>query len=163
MSEETIHFCPLCGTNTVKQTVFGHERATCPNCGWIHFADPKVAAAMVVESDGMVLLTRRINEPQRGLWSLPAGYVDAGEDPAKAAVRECLEETGLMTEVTGLIDVVSGREHKKGADIVIIYRGRVIGGKLQAGDDADLAEFFPRNQLPPLAFKATRRALGLEE
>jgi 8-oxo-dGTP diphosphatase len=134
----------------------------CPNCEWVHFEDPKVAAAVLVERNGKVLLTRRINEPERGCWSLPAGFVNAYEDPARAAQRECLEETGLQVEITCLLDVLSGREHPRGADIFIVYSARIIGGELAAGDDADVVGFFSREQLPPLAFSTTRKVLGLE-
>ena len=58
--------------------LFGRERPVCPQCGWIHFADPKVAAAVLIEKDGRVLLVRRTNEPFRGLWTLPAGFINAG-------------------------------------------------------------------------------------
>jgi ADP-ribose pyrophosphatase YjhB (NUDIX family) len=145
-----------------KRHLFGEERPVCPSCDWIYFADPKVAAAVVVEQDGQVLLTRRVNEPYQGFWTLPAGFVNAHEDPARAAERECLEETGLEVRVVELLDVIGGREHERGADIVIIYRAEVIGGSLAAGDDADLAEFFPRTALPPLAFAATRAALKIK-
>lgn len=142
--------------------MFGEERPACSMCDWIYFADPKVAAGVIVEKDDCVLLVRRVNEPGRGLWSIPAGFVDAYEDPARAGERECLEETGLVVEVTGLQDVIAGREHERGADIILVYRARVVGGELRAGDDADLAQFFVRDHLPPLAFRATRQALGLE-
>ena len=122
--------------------------------------DPKVAAAVrVVDDTGRVLLTRRVNPPHQGSWTLPAGFVNAGEDPARAAARECLEETGLVVEITGLLDVIAGKEHDRGADFIIVYSARVTGGRLQAGDDADRAAFFDPNALPPLAFEATRRAL----
>lgn len=150
-----------CGAELVEQHLFGQLRPVCPSCGWIFFADPKVAAAVIVEQDGQILLTRRVNEPYQGLWTIPAGFVNAQEDPARAAERECLEETGLVIEVTALVDVIGGREHSRGADIVIVYRGRITGGSLQAGDDADRAEFFAYDSLPPLAFQATRKALGV--
>jgi 8-oxo-dGTP diphosphatase len=156
---QPIRYCPHCGTPVEKRELFGEERPTCPSCGWIYFADPKVAAAVVVEQDGQVLLTRRVNEPHQGLWTLPAGFVNAHEDPARAAERECLEETGLQVRVVELLDVIGGREHERGADIVIIYRAEVIGGDLEPGDDADRAEFFRRDRLPPLAFAATKAAL----
>jgi ADP-ribose pyrophosphatase YjhB (NUDIX family) len=118
-----------------------------------------VAAAVLVEQGDMVLLVRRGNEPQRGLWTLPAGFVDAGEDPAGAAARECLEETGLVVEITALMDIVAGREHERGADFIIVYRAEVAGGSLRAADDAAEVRWFPRMQLPPLAFHATEVVL----
>lgn len=162
MNERPIAYCPYCGTPTIQKLLFGEERPTCPACGWVHFADPKVAVAVVVEKNGKVLLTRRINEPYQGYWTLPAGFVNAYEDPVKAAERECLEETGLIIKVTGLLDVLAGREHPHGADILIAYRAAIVGGELRAGDDADMVEFFSRDQLPPLAFKTSRKLLGLD-
>lgn len=163
MSEESsIKYCPLCGTVLIVRSQFKEGRLACPACGWIYYADPKVAAAVLVEQNNRVLLTRRVNEPAQGMWSLPAGFVNAYEDPARAAERECLEETGLLVSVTGLIDVVSGREHRRGADIVIIYRAELRGGSLRAGDDAEQADFFDRQELPPLAFRATRLVLGVK-
>ncbi len=161
MSQTNVRYCLQCGTAIELRPQFGALRPTCPACGWIYFADPKVAAAALVEQDGRVLLTRRVNEPHQGEWTLPAGFIDAGEDPARAAERECLEETGLRVRVTELIDVIAGREHERGADFVILYRAEVTGGSLRAGDDADQVGFFARDNLPPLAFEATRRALGI--
>lgn len=160
LSEPPVRFCPYCGTATETRFLFGANRAVCPACDWIHFEDPKVAAAVVVRVDQGVLLTRRVNDPFRGLWTLPAGFVDAYEDPARAAERECLEETGLIVTVTGLVDVLAGREHPRGADILIVYTAEVIGGALQSGDDADDAGFFPLDRLPPLAFETTQRVLN---
>jgi 8-oxo-dGTP diphosphatase len=159
MAETTINFCPRCGTAITHQQKFGKNRPFCTNCNWIYFADPKVAAAVLVEQDGLVLLVRRNNEPARGLWTLPAGFVDADEDPARAAERECLEETGLTVRVTEIVDIISGLEHPRGANMIIVYRGQLMGGFLQAQDDADLAGWFPRSDLPPLAFEATKRVL----
>ena len=95
-----IKFCPRCGAKVTPEDKFGMMRPVCPQCGWIHFIDPKVAAAVLIEQDGCILLVRRASEPFRGLWTLPAGFVNGGEDPAEAAARECLEETGLSVNVT---------------------------------------------------------------
>lgn len=157
---EQFNFCLRCGAGLEQRLLFGKLRPACPACGWIYFSDPKVAAGVLVEDENGVLLVRRVNEPGRGLWSFPAGFVDAHEDPARAAERECLEETGLHVEVTGLLDVIAGREHDRGADIVIVYRARIVGGSLTAGDDADQVAYFLRSELPPLAFRATRVALN---
>jgi 8-oxo-dGTP diphosphatase len=160
--ENQINFCPRCGTPTILQKRFGKIRPVCPQCEWIHFEDPKVAAAVLIEQDGRVLLVRRVNEPYRGLWTLPAGFVDAGEDPAKAAERECLEETGLTVRAKRVLDVIAGREHERGADFVIVYQAKVISGELVPADDADAAVWFLRSDLPPLAFKATQAVLERE-
>lgn len=126
----------------------------------MHFSDPKVAAAVLVErSDGLILLVQRANDPFKGLWTLPAGFVNAGEDPALAAARECYEETGLTVQITGLIEIVSGREHPRGSDFVIFYQGQVTGGELCAADDALAAAWFERAKLPELAFKSTSHIL----
>ena len=156
-----INFCINCGARLELHTLHGKERPVCPACEWVYFADPKVAVAVLVEKEGQVLLARRINDPERGKWSLPAGFMDAFENPELAAKRECLEETGLIVKVTGLVDVIGGREHRNGADVFILYRAEIVGGQMNAGDDADQVGFFKRDQLPPLAFKTTRKALGL--
>jgi len=161
--ESQIKFCPRCGAAVTREERFGKIHPVCPRCEWIHFEDPKVAAAVLLEQDGRVLLVRRINEPFRGLWTLPAGFVDAGEDPARAAERECLEETGLSVCVMHVLDVVAGREHERGADFVIAYQAEVISGTLSPGDDADAVKWFTRDTLPPLAFTATRKILALEK
>lgn len=160
MLADEINYCPRCGSPVTEKERFGHLRPVCPQCGWIYFADPKVAAAVLVEQDGSVLLTRRNNDPGRGLWTLPAGFVDAGEDPARAAERECLEETGLTVQVTGLIEVMFGQEHPRGAHIVLFYRAEILSGSLAPGDDADLVAFFSQDELPPLAFSTTQKILN---
>lgn len=138
---------------------FGAVRPVCPACGYIHFQDPKVAAAVLVEEGSRVLLVRRANDPFRGLWTLPAGFVNAGEDPAEAAARECLEETGLIVKVTRVYDVIAGREHERGADFIIVYLAEVVSGEMTPADDADAVEWFERENLPELAFRATKKVL----
>jgi ADP-ribose pyrophosphatase YjhB (NUDIX family) len=163
MIADDVQFCPRCGAGITQAERFGRIRTVCPSCGWIYFPDPKVAAAVIVEEDGKVLLVRRANDPERGLWTLPAGFIDAGEDPAQAAVRECMEETGLEVAISGLVDVIAGQEHPRGAHFVIFYRARVLAGELTPGDDVDAAEFFARDALPPLAFRTTQRILKPDE
>jgi 8-oxo-dGTP diphosphatase len=99
MANTEFNFCPRCGTPVRHEERFGKVRPVCPQCDWICFVDPKVAAAVLIEQDGRVLLVRRAGEPFRGLWTLPAGFINGGEDPAEAAARECLEETGLSVRV----------------------------------------------------------------
>ena len=144
----------------IDKEQMGELRPSCPNCGWVHYEDPKVAAGVLLIESGKVLLVRRVMEPFAGLWSIPAGFVNALEDPAAAAERECREETGLQVQQQGLFDMLTGREHQRGADIFLVYRARLIGGELRAADDADGAGWFPFDALPELAFNSTKKILA---
>lgn len=153
-------FCPLCAGELVLKLQMSEERLTCPSCGWVHYEDPKVAAGVLVlrgREIREVLLVRRTMEPYIRHWSIPAGFVNAFEDPQAAAVRECREETGLEVRIESLFDVLYGRKHPRGADIFLAYRAEVISGKLTPADDADQAAWFALDQLPPLAFETTRK------
>ncbi len=151
-----INFCLHCGHAVELKQAYGKVRPVCPACGRIHFVDPKVAAAVLVEQNGKVLLTRRANTPRQGYWVTPGGFVDADEDPRAAAVRECEEETGLKVEIVELLDVLSAAGQPGGANIVIFFRATIVGGALTAADDADEAAYFGPDELPELAFESTR-------
>ena len=63
---------------------------------------PTLIAIAVVEHEGRFLIGRRNDERALGgLWEFPGGKVEPGESPQEAAVRECLEETGLEVEIRG--------------------------------------------------------------
>lgn len=158
---DDVNYCVRCGALLRLKVASGRIRPVCEECGWIFFPDPKVAVAGLITENNKILLVRRAVDPYRGKWTLPAGFVDAGEDPVKALERECLEETGLDVEVDGLIDVIYGQEHSKGAHIVIVYRVKEFSGSLKPGDDVDLVEFYHLERLPRIAFKATEKVLEL--
>jgi 8-oxo-dGTP diphosphatase len=156
-----LNFCPRCGHTLADAEAFGRTRRVCPACQLVVFREHKVAAAMLVtDRENRVLLVQRAWNPAQGCWSLPAGFVDHDEAPEAAAVRECREETGLDVEVIDLLTVISGREHPQGADIVIVYCGQVVAGALAPADDAVDVGFFSLDNVPPLAFRATREALA---
>ena len=147
--------CSACGGALGEQ----RPHPVCGACGRTAFRDPKVGVGAVVRDDaGRLLLVRRGVPPAKGLWALPAGYVDADEDPRAAAAREVLEETGLVVEVGAVIDVYPGGG---GASFFLAFEGRLVGGTLQAADDALDARFFDPADLPEVAFASTRAAAGL--
>jgi len=156
-------FCSMCGALVSRRTPAGdtHERFVCDACQTIHYQNPKMVVGCIPEWEDRILLCRRAIEPRHGFWTLPAGFVDAGEDPADTAARECLEETGLTVRILHVLEVIAGREHPRGADFIIVYSAQVISGELMAGDDADQAAWFERADLPPLAFRATQKTLNL--
>jgi len=148
-----IKFCVRCGHAVEYRPVQGALRPVCPNCQRIHYLDPKVAVALVIEREGRLLLIKRNQNPEKGKWSAPAGFVDAGEDPARAAEREALEETGLQVRVVELMELLPKSDPVEVADILLVYRAEIVGGVLNAGDDADLASFFGPDDIPAeLAF-----------
>jgi ADP-ribose pyrophosphatase YjhB (NUDIX family) len=158
-SVQAFKYCPVCGEPLTRRRVEGRDRPFCEACDRTFFQDPKVAAAVFALREGEVLLVQRVHTPERGKWTLPAGFVDDGEDPERAARRECLEETGLQVEVTRLVDVLFGKEHSRGASIVIVYAGSLGGGKPIPGRDVGAVQFFGPEELPPLAFDATKEIL----
>ncbi len=129
--------------------VHGKPRRRCPSCGFIHWRNPGVGAAVVVfDDDGRLLMVRRgPNATRSGLWSIPAGFVDYGE-----AARELLEETGLEAEIGGVVFAASNFHDPAKLTVGVWFSGTVIGGILEAGDDADDVGWFDLDELPPLAF-----------
>ena len=89
------------------------------------------AGAVVRDEAGRLLLVRRGREPGAGLWSLPGGRIEPGETPAEAATREVFEETGLQVSVGRLLASI-----EIGDFVVHDFAATVVGGTLQAGDDA---------------------------
>ena len=150
-------FCSRCGGPMRSELRYGQPRPVCPACGFIHFANPRVAASVFVAEGDRVLLVRRRVAPEKGSWALAAGFVELGEPPEAAAVREMKEETGLDVVIEGLLDLGFNEADKV---IVILYRARAVGGILEGGDDVAEARWFTRDELPELAFQSTRRAVG---
>jgi ADP-ribose pyrophosphatase YjhB (NUDIX family) len=96
----------------------------------------------VHDDRGRLLLVRRANPPAQGLWSIPGGRVEPGEDDEAAVVREVAEETGLDVVPERLVGSVE-RDGPAG-DVYVIedFLCRVAGGRLAAGDDASDAGWF---------------------
>jgi ADP-ribose pyrophosphatase YjhB (NUDIX family) len=114
---------------------------------------------VVHDPEGRILLVQRAVSPAAGRWALPAGFVDAGEDPRETARREALEETGLDVTVGRVIDVYPG-EPGSGVTFFLAFEATIVGGELRAGDDASDARFFGQTDLPDIAFSSTRDAVS---
>ena len=155
-------FCPMCGARLVGKELGGKLRPACPDCRFVHFRNPGVGAAVVVFDDaGRILLVKRAPGATRaGLWSIPAGYVDYGEDVRAGAARELLEETGLEADVGAPVWVATNFHDPAKVTVGIWFAGTVTGGTLQAGDDAAAAEWFFLDNLPPMAFETDEAYLA---
>lgn len=156
-----VNFCVRCGEPLQDRAVFGKIRRTCSGCGYIHFLDPKVAAIVFIVDEHHVLLVKRAENPEKGKWALPGGFVDAGEDPREAAIREASEETGLQVTITRLLDVFYFQSpNGSPTPIVIAFEAQMIGGVLCAADDAEEVSWFAADKLPELAFASTHALIS---
>ncbi len=101
-----------------------------------------------------ILLIRRKHDPYAGKWALPGGFVEIEEDLPDAARRELEEETGLHdVELWQFRTYGRPGRDPRGRTISVVYYDFVDEGpRTTAGDDAAEADWFPLDDLPPLAF-----------
>jgi ADP-ribose pyrophosphatase YjhB (NUDIX family) len=90
--------------------------------------NPPIAAGVVAErADGKILLVLRGENPGKGLWGLPAGFMEIDETVEQAARRECLEETGLDVELRDLLGIWSYyHDPKQTSGVVVLYAARLM-------------------------------------
>lgn len=113
---------------------------------------------VILYKDGIVLIKRR-NEPYKGYWALPGGFVEYGERVEDAAVREAKEETGLKIELLDLIGIYSDpNRDPRGHTVTIAFlaKGR---GTLKGGDDASEARVFSLSEIKNLKLAFDHRKI----
>lgn len=111
-------------------------------------------AVITTEQEPKVLLIQRGNEPYKGHWAFPGGFMDMDETTEQCAIRELEEETGLQVSEVKQIGAYSRVDRDpRGRTITVAYLARIANAEEVNGqDDAAKAEWFPINNLPPLAF-----------
>lgn len=125
---------------------------------------PSVTVDVAVFSDrpeGIhILLVQRGQEPFKGRWALPGGFVDMDEPLEQSVKRELAEETGLEIDQMEQVGAYGDPQRDpRGRVISVAYWAVLPRGsdqKVEGSDDASRAEWFPVNQLPPLAFDHDR-------
>lgn len=117
----------------------------CARCGFIAYRNPIPVALVLARDDGRLLLVRRANDPLRGFWAPPAGYVEIDESVEDAAARETHEETGLAVTLEGLRGVYSAPSL---GILIVVYDARVVGGTPTPGDDVEDVGLFAPGELP---------------
>jgi ADP-ribose pyrophosphatase YjhB (NUDIX family) len=158
----SIKHCRACGGTTRYETPAddNRDRATCTVCGTIHYENPLNVVGTLPFWGDRVLLCRRNIEPRRGLWTLPAGFMELGESAAEGALRETVEEAGARVEMLGLFTLLNvvrvGQVH-------FFYRARLLDIDFAPGPETIEAHLFSEEHIPweEVAFRTSRRTLEL--
>jgi 8-oxo-dGTP diphosphatase len=117
------------------------------------FENPKLTVDGAVLKNNKILLIKRKNNPFKGKWALPGGFVEYGEKVEDAVIREVFEETGLKTSIIKIIGVYSDpNRDPRGHTVSIVYFLDIKEGELKSNDDASDAKFFDVKGLPELSF-----------
>ena len=87
-----LEYCSNCGALNETRKIDGRMRKVCPDCGTVHYHNPRPAVTVIAVQDSKLLLVKRAVEPAIGEWCLPGGFMEAGENTLESARRELLEE-----------------------------------------------------------------------
>ena len=138
-----------------------HPRAVCDHCGFVAYDNPKIVVGAVVRCGSRLLLCRRAIEPSRGLWTIPAGYLEHGETPEEGARREAYEEATAHIELESLLAVYAIRRI---GQVQLIYRARLLDSAFAPGPESEAVQLFEEDALPhaSLAFPSVHWALRHE-
>ena len=147
MTQVQMKYCPYCGAPGSWKVPAGDHltRLVCESCDRIHYQNPQIIAGCLVEHDGDILMCRRAIEPRLGSWTLPAGYMESGENIEAAAVRETWEETGIEVEVDGLYSLFSVLERDH---VYALFRARARTAKISRGKESLAVAFLAPADIP---------------
>jgi ADP-ribose pyrophosphatase YjhB (NUDIX family) len=135
-----------------------HERAVCGDCGFIAYENPKIIAGAVVTSGGKFLLCKRAIEPQKGKWTIPAGFLELSEGPHEGAVREAYEEATARINIIDLLAVYSVRRISQ---VHLMYRAELAEPGFGPGIESTEVALFGWEDIPwaELAFPSVHWVL----
>lgn len=85
--------------------VDGTARRACTACSFVHWGNYSIGVGALVMKDEKILLVRRAQEPGKGRWTNPGGYIEQHEHIQATIEREVLEESGIHAKVSRLVAV----------------------------------------------------------
>ncbi len=161
MQRAPIKYCRQCGTAVVYRVPDDgdtKERAVCPSCQTIHYENPLNVVGTMPYWGDRVLLCKRNIEPRRGLWTLPAGFMELNETTAQGAARETVEEAGAQFEMQDLFTLVNV---SRVGQVHLFYRARLTSDQFDPGHETIEARLFLESEIPwdEIAFRTTRETL----
>jgi 8-oxo-dGTP diphosphatase len=113
---------------------------------------PIVGVLAVVLRGERALVVRRANPPLAGRWGFPGGVLELGETVAQGAMRELVEETGVVAEPAGILTVIDTLDRDEEGRVryhytLVAVRGTWRDGEGVAGDDADQVAWLSRAEI----------------
>ncbi len=157
----TLNYCSRCGAELEFRSLptEERERLVCPSCGFIAYVNPRlVVTTLPVTDRGDVVLLRRGIEPGYGLWAQPGGFLEIDETAIEGAVRETLEETGLLVRPTRVVGLYS---RPQAAIVVVAFEAVIVSGEFRTCEESlEIAAFGVEDiPWPEIAFSTSRWAL----
>jgi ADP-ribose pyrophosphatase YjhB (NUDIX family) len=155
-----MNFCSTCGARVVKRVPQGDNlpRFVCDSCNTVHYENPRMIVGCIPEWDGRILLCRRSIEPRRGLWTVPAGFMENGETTAQGAQRETLEEANARVDIISLYALYNIPHIDQ---VYMLFRARLLDLDFHAGSETLEVRLFREDEVPwkELAFATVRNTL----
>ena len=155
-----MNYCTQCGTHVELRIPDGdsHLRHVCPQCGEIHYQNPKVIVGCIAEWEHRILLCRRAIEPCYGLWTLPAGFMENGESTTQAALRETHEEACARVSIEQLFALVNIPHISQ---VHLFYRAHLLDTNFGPGEESLETQLFSEDEIPwhELAFSSVDHCL----
>ena len=146
---ELYHYCPICGTVLESGIIEGKERKFCPNCHFIDYKNPLPVAIAVAVKGKKFLLINRGMAPRKGTWGSPSGFIEVGETPEEACLRELKEESGVSGKIIKLVGVNRIEDKEVYGDmLVVMYLIKAGDEEIAPGDEVEDARFFDIAELP---------------
>jgi ADP-ribose pyrophosphatase YjhB (NUDIX family) len=159
--EPMVRFCSRCGTELLFGPIEDEERdrLACPSCGFVFYVNPRlVVTTLPITDRGEVMLIRRGIAPGYDRWAQPGGFLEIDETVGEAAIRETLEETGLLVEPVRIVGLYS---RVQAAVVVVAYEARIVGGEPRVTHESLETRPFAPDSIPwpEIAFETSIRAL----
>ncbi len=135
------------------------QRRICGHCGFVDYDNPRIVVGSVVRHEGRILLCRRAINPRKGFWTLPAGYLEAGETPAEGAAREAREEANASLAISSVLAIYTIRRL---GQVQIMHRALLADPAISAGAESLEVALFAWVEIPwpDLAFPSVVWALN---
>ncbi|MBS4179545.1 NUDIX domain-containing protein [Lederbergia citrea] len=138
-----------CGHLLEIRDIDGTERLACMSCSFVHWGNYSVGVGAIVIKDNKVLLVRRAQEPGKGKWTNPGGYIEQNEFIEDTIVRELMEETGIKARVTGITAI---RDQPSNIhNIYLVFAMEYLDGEARPDEiEVDAAGFFSMEEMRTL-------------